>query len=127
MEFNCSQCGACCKQAGKIGLPTKDDGRPDVTQILPETLQSTVSEGTQMFLTDEQREQYRLAQNKMKAALAEGFYIDKDGKHIDLSEEQINALTQWITKINDMLVDPRPVGAEGGRVDKALIGRSRDI
>ena len=26
MEFNCSQCGACCKQAGLIGLPTKEDG-----------------------------------------------------------------------------------------------------
>ena len=81
-----------------------------------------------MFLTDKQREQYRLAQNKMKAALAEGFYIDKDGKHVDLSEEQINALTQWITKIKDMLIDPMPVGAaEGGRIDKALTGRSRDI
>ena len=115
-------------QPKKKTVRKDDNGRADATQILPETLQSTVSEGTQMFLTDKQREQYRLAQNKMKAALAEGFYIDKDGKHVDLSEEQINALTQWITRINDLLVDPMPVGAaEGGRIDKALTGRSRDI
>jgi Fe-S-cluster containining protein len=25
-DFKCSQCGVCCKQAGKIGLPTKEDG-----------------------------------------------------------------------------------------------------
>ena len=115
-------------QPKKKTVHTDDNGGANVTQIIPETLQSTVSEGTKMFVTDEQREQYRLAQNKMKAALAEGFYIDKDGKHVDLSEEQVSALTQWITKINDMLIDPMPVGAaEGGRIDRPLTGRSRDI
>ena len=109
----------------------KDDhGAADAGQMVPESLKSTVSEGTQMFLTDEQREQYRLAQNKMKAALAEGFYIDKDGKHIDLSEEQINALTQWITRIDDLTRQTEQQvmrAADGGRVDKALGGRVRDI
>ena len=107
---------------------TKHEGGEGVNIQEIKNLESTVSEGAQTFLSDEQREQYRLAQNKMKAALAEGYYIDKDGKHIDLSDEQINAMTQWITKINDMLVDPLPVGAaEGGRIDSPLTGGSRYI
>jgi hypothetical protein len=108
---------------------TTDDTRDGINQIQEiKNLESTVSEGAQTFLSDEQKEQYQLVQNKMKAALADGSYIDKDGKHIDLSDEQVNALTQWITKINDMLVDPLPVGAaEGGRIDSPLMGGSRYI
>ena len=72
------------------------------------------------------KEQYTVAQNKMKAALASGYYIDQNGKQIELDDEQVNALTQWITKIDSMLVDPVTM-ADGGRVDKALGGRVRDI
>ena len=107
---------------------TKHEGGEGVNIQEIKNLESTVSEGAQTFLSDEQREQYKLAQNKMKAALADGSYIDADGKHIDLSDEQINAMTQWITKINEMLVDPLPVGAaEGGRIDGPLMGGSRYI
>ena len=103
--------------------PKDGDG---VNRILPETLQSTVSEGTQQYLSDEMKEQYLVAQNKMKAALASGYYTDQDGRQIQLSDEQVNALTQWVTKIDSMLVDPVMM-ADGGRVDKALGGRVRDI
>ena len=109
---------------GKKKRTTPTDDRGDGINQIQEikNLESTVSEGAQTFLSDEQKEQYQLVQNKMKAALADGSYIDKDGKHIDLSDEQVNALTQWITKINDMLVDPLPVGAaEGGRIDRPLM------
>jgi hypothetical protein len=95
-------------------------------QILPENLQSTVSEGTQQFLSDEMKEQYKVAQNKMKAALSSGYYTDQDGKQIQLSDEQVDALTQWVAKIDGMLIDPVTM-ADGGRVDKALGGRVRDI
>ena len=105
---------------------TTDDRGDGMNRILPESLQSTVSEGTQQFLSDEQKEQYLVAQNKMKAALAEGYYVDSNGKQIALDDEQINALTQFITKIDSLLVDPVMM-ADGGRVDKAFGGRSRDI
>ena len=106
---------------------TFHEGKGDgIDRILPESLQSSVAEGTQQYLSDEMKEQYTVAQNKMKAALASGYYIDQDGKQIQLSDEQVNALTQWITKIDGMLVDPVAM-ADGGRVDKALGGRSRDI
>ena len=108
----------------KKTTPREDRDGPN--QILPENLQSAVSEGTQQFLSAEMKEQYKVAQNKMKAALAEGYYTDQDGKQVSLDEEQINALTQWISKIDGMLVDPVTM-ADGGRIDKALGGRSRDI
>ncbi len=111
---------------GKKKRTTTDDRGDGVNTILPETLQSTVSEGTQQFLSDEQKEQYLVAQNKMKAALAEGYYLDSNGKRIALDDEQINALTQFITKIESLLVDPVMM-ADGGRVDKAFGGRVRDI
>jgi len=59
---------------------TTDDRGDGVNRILPESLQSTVSEGTQQFLSDEQKEQYIVQQNKMKAALAEGYYVDTKRK-----------------------------------------------
>jgi hypothetical protein len=105
---------------------TTDDRGDGVNRILPESLQSTVSEGTQQFLSDEQKEQYIVQQNKMKAALAEGYYVDRNGKRIALDDEQVNALTQFITKIESLLVDPVMM-ADGGRVDKAFGGRVRDI
>ena len=106
---------------------TFNEGKGDgVNNVLPESLQSTVSEGTQQFLSDEQKEQYLVAQNKMKAALAEGYYGDRNGKRIALDDEQVNALTQFITKIDSLLVDPVMM-ADGGRVDKAFGGRVRDI
>ena len=111
---------------GKKKRTTTDDRGDGVNRILPESLQSTVSEGTQQFLSDEQKEQYLVAQNKMKAALAEGYYVDSNGKQIALDDEQINALTQFITKIDSLLVDPVMM-ADGGRVDKAFGGRVRDI
>ena len=106
---------------------TFHEGKGDgIDRILPESLQSSVAEGTQQYLSDEMKEQYTVAQNKMKAALASGYYIDQDGKQIQLSDEQVNALTQFITRIDGLLVDPVMM-ADGGRVDKALSGRVRDI
>ena len=111
---------------GKKKRTTPTDDRDGVNRILPETLQSAVSEGTQQYLSDEMKEQYKTAQNKMKAVLASGYYTDQDGRQIQLSDEQVNALTQWVTKIDSMLVDPVMM-ADGGRIDKALGGRVRDI
>ena len=111
---------------GKKKRTTPPDDRDGINRILPETLQSAVSEGTQQFLSEEMKEKYKVAQNKMKAALASGYYTDQDGRQIQLSDEQVNALTQWVSKIDGMLVDPVMM-ADGGRVDKALGGRVRDI
>ena len=36
-------------------------------------------------------------------------------------------ITNYITQIDKYLIDPRAMAAYGGRIDKALGGRSRDI
>ena len=44
LKFQCTECGACCRRAGKLGMPTKEDGsciylndknRCDIYEIRP--------------------------------------------------------------------------------------------
>jgi hypothetical protein len=67
----------------------------------------------------------------MKNALDEGYYTDNEGRTIQLTDEQKLMLKNYITRIDDVmkeyLVDPRAMSAYGGRIDKPLTGRSRDI
>ena len=72
-------------------------------------------------------EDLRKRQSIMKTALDEGWYMDNQGRKIQLTDKQKMMLTNYITQIDQYLVDPRAMSAYGGRIDKALTGRSRDI
>ena len=72
-------------------------------------------------------EDIRKKQMIMKTALDEGWYMDNQGRKIQLTDKQKMMLTNYITQIDQYLVDPRAMSAYGGRVDKALGGRVRDI
>ena len=72
-------------------------------------------------------EDIRKKQMVMKTALDEGWYMDNQGRKIQLTDKQKMMLTNYITQIDQYLVDPRAMSAYGGRIDKALGGRSRDI
>jgi len=76
-------------------------------------------------------DELRKKQFIMKNALDEGYYTDNEGRTIQLTDEQKSMLKNYITRIDDVmkeyLVDPRAMSAYGGRIDKALGGRSRDI
>jgi len=72
-------------------------------------------------------EDLREKQNVMKNALDEGWYLDKEGKKIQLTDQQKEILNSYITRIDKYLVDPTAMAAYGGRIDKPLAGRSRDI
>ena len=72
-------------------------------------------------------EDIRKKQMIMKTALDEGWYMDNQGRKIQLTDKQKMMLTNYITQIDQYLVDPRAMSAYGGRIDKALTGRSRDI
>ncbi len=72
-------------------------------------------------------EDIRKKQMIMKTALDEGYYTDNEGRKIQLTDKQKMMLTNYITQIDQYLVDPRAMSAYGGRIDKALGGRSRDI
>ena len=65
--------------------------------------------------------------NLMKNALDEGWYTDSKGRTIQLTTEQKSMLNNYITQIDKYLVDPKAMAAYGGRIDKPLTGRSRDI
>jgi len=72
-------------------------------------------------------EDIRKKQSIMKTALDEGWYLDNEGRRIQLTDQQKEMLTTYITRIDKYLVDPTAMAAYGGRIDKALGGRSRDI
>ena len=72
-------------------------------------------------------EDLRKKQFIMKNALDEGYYTDNKGRRIQLTDKHKKMLTNYITQIDQYLVDPTAMAAYGGRIDKALGGRSRDI
>jgi hypothetical protein len=72
-------------------------------------------------------DELRKKQFIMKNALDEGYYTDNKGRIIQLTDEQKSMLKNYVTRIDQYLVDPRAMSAYGGRIDKALGGRSRDI
>ena len=72
-------------------------------------------------------EDLRKRQSIMKTALDEGYYTDNEGRRIQLTDQHKKMLTNYITQIDKYLIDPRAMAAYGGRIDKALGGRSRDI
>jgi len=92
-------------------------------------IQQAVTEGTDVVTesmkqftgtTDEQAE-FMKRRSMVQDILNQGSYQGKE-----LTEQQRNNLMNYIEQINKFLVDPMEV-AHGGRIDKALGGRSRDI
>jgi hypothetical protein len=63
----------------------------------------------------------------MKMALEQGSYINEQGQVIQLNEQQLDQLQNYIDRLNDILGTVLQTVAYGGRIDKALGGRSRDI
>ena len=84
--------------------------------------ENVVSENIKKFTgtTDEQAE-FMKRRNMVQGILDQGSYQGKE-----LTEQQRNSLLNYIEQISKFLVDPMEV-AYGGRIDKALGGRSRDI
>ena len=72
-------------------------------------------------------EDIRKKQSIMTTALDEGWYLDNEGRRIQLTDKQKMMLTDYISQIDKYLVDPRAMSAYGGRIDKPFTGRSRDI
>ena len=74
-------------------------------------------------------DELRKRHNILQTTLNDGYYVDNEGRTIQLNDEQKTMLTNYISQIDDYLVnvDTRTMSAYGGRIDKALGGRSRDI
>jgi hypothetical protein len=84
-----------------------------------------LEEGQKMLGIDEIKKRHSLLQT----TLNNGYYVDNKGRTIQLNDQQKAMLTNYISQIDDYLVnvDTRTMSAYGGRIDKALGGRVRDI
>ena len=105
--------------------PKSGDGDGPKTIAEQVTKGAGLEEGQKMLGIDEIKKRHSLLQN----TLNDGFYVDNEGRTIQLNDQQKATLTNYITQIDDYLVniDTRVMSAYGGRIDKALTGRSRDI
>ena len=115
----------------RVDTPTRDG---DGIQQAITGEKGLLTEGAKTLgITDEQRKQYLLMQNKMKTALGQGSYTNEQGQVIQLNEQQLDQLQKYIDNLNNILQttlqkDQMPMGAaHGGRIDSPLMGRSRDI
>ena len=105
--------------------PKSGDGDGPKTIAEQVTKGAGLEEGQKMLGIDEIKKR----QSLLQTTLNDGFYVDNEGRTIQLNDQQKAMLTNYITQIDDYLVniDTRVMSAYGGRVDKALGGRSRDI
>jgi hypothetical protein len=78
-------------------------------------------------ITEDQREQYLLMQNKMKMALDQGSYTNEQGQVIQLNDQQLDQLQNYLDKLDSILGTVLQTAAHGGLIDKALTGRNRYI
>jgi len=85
--------------------------------------ENVVTENIKKFtgITEEDKAEFMKRRNMVQGILDQGSYQGKE-----LTEQQRNNLLNYIEQISKFLVDPMEV-AYGGRIDKALGGRSRDI
>ena len=99
--------------------PVDRDGIQQVVTGGEDIVTKTAAKFTGM--SDEDRAEFKKRRNKIQGILDQGSYQGKE-----LTEQQRNNLMNYIEQISKFLVDPIEV-AYGGRIDKALGGRSRDI
>ena len=109
--------------------PTKDDGRPDVKTVAEQITKGAGLESGQEMLglnADQIKQLYDaqiLLRQTLKAGMYQGQRLTADQiKMLQGKQMELNNLIEAIQKAQ------APVGiAYGGRIDKALTGRSRDI
>jgi hypothetical protein len=78
-------------------------------------------------ITEDQREQYLLMQKKMTTALGQGSYTNEQGQVIQLNEQQMDQLQNYIDKLDNILQTTLQTAAHGGLIDGPLTGGSRYI
>jgi len=105
-----------------VSRDTRDgDGIQQAVTGGEDVVTENIKKFTGQHLTTDPRDEYRRRRNMVQGILDQGSYQGKE-----LTEQQRNNLLNYIEQISKFLVDPMEV-AYGGRIDKALGGRSRDI
>ena len=117
------------KQATKklVSGDTRDGEGATIQQAITGD-KGLLTEGAETLgLTTDQREQYMLMQKKMKMALDQGSYTNQQGQVIQLNDQQLDQLQNYMDKLNDILQTTLQTAAHGGRIDRPLMGGSRYI
>ena len=118
---------------GETGFKTRDetptrDGENVNIQAAITGDKGLLTEGAETLgITEDQRKQYLLMQNKMKTALGQGSYTNEQGQVIQLNEQQLNQLQNYLDKLDNILQTTLQSVAHGGRIDSPLTGGSRYI
>ena len=68
-----------------------------------------------------------LMQKKMKTVLGQGSYTNEQGQVIQLNEQQLDQLQNYLDKLDNILQTTLQTAAHGGRIDGPLTGRNRYI
>ena len=116
---------------GERGFRTRDetptrDGDGIQTAITGE--KGLLTEGAETLgITNEQREQYMLMQNKLKTALGQGSYTNEQGQVIQLNEQQLDQLQNYIDQLDNILGTVLQTAAQCGRIGSPLVGGSKYI
>ena len=100
--------------------PVDRNGNNIIQQVAGD--KDVISEGIKKFtLTEDQRKEAIKRRGIVQNILNQGSYQGNE-----LTNQQRNQLTNYISQIDQYLV-PVEMAAYGGRIDKPLTGRSRDI
>ena len=102
----------------------RDDGNRDDLAKVVSGKTDVVSKKIAQYTLQDQRKEFENRRSVMQNILDQGTYQGKE-----LTNQQKNELINYIAKIDKYLVETGKMmsAAYGGRVDKALTGRSRDI
>ena len=78
-------------------------------------------------ITNEERQKYISQLDYMQSILQSGYYTNKQGETIQLTDDHRRQLSDYMNQLNTYL-NPTTQGiAHGGRIDQPLTGRSRYI
>ena len=78
-------------------------------------------------ITNEERQKYRSQLDYMQGILQSGYYTNRQGETIQLTDDHRRQLSDYMNKINTYLNPTTQGVAHGGRIDRPLTGRSRYI
>ena len=112
------------KTAAKFSGKTDRDDRVDKEGATVQLAKDVEPTGQ---ITNEERQKYISQLDYMQGILQSGYYTNRQGETIQLTDDHRRQLSEYMNRINTYL-NPTTQGiAHGGRIDSPLMGRSRYI
>jgi len=112
------------KTAAKFSGQTDRDDRVDKEGATVQLAKDVEPTGQ---ITNEERQKYRSQLDYMQGILQSGYYTNRQGETIQLTDDHRRQLSDHMNKINTYLNPTTQGAAHGGSIDSPLTGRSRYI